>query len=261
MEQDSVAQIMYVVHHRDNSSITGTGRFNTSMAFYTSNSFYYMVWKLFLLSTSQHMHIPAHYSSTEHTYWNFANTLTSIRWLKFHTRWHWTRTCMSKWTWGGATAPWSSTLTPVWPHHRPMISRPDPTPWSVTGRPKHSVLIFEMCVSYIFIVSVFCSHTVSVAPSDVLWTAPTRPTSLVAVPTPVSHSRPSSSCEPQSPYTSSARSWYAKLLTTIPAVAADATDERPETWGQNTTARLWSWVPSNLKVCTHLHVVLIPIED
>ncbi|XP_031163547.1 deleted in malignant brain tumors 1 protein isoform X4 [Sander lucioperca] len=43
MEQDSVAQIMYVVQHRDNSSITGTGRFNTSMDFYTSSSFYYKV--------------------------------------------------------------------------------------------------------------------------------------------------------------------------------------------------------------------------
>ncbi|XP_035519622.1 deleted in malignant brain tumors 1 protein isoform X2 [Morone saxatilis] len=43
MEQDSVAQIMYLVYHRDNSSITGTGRFNTSMDFYTSSSFYYKV--------------------------------------------------------------------------------------------------------------------------------------------------------------------------------------------------------------------------
>ncbi|XP_051234794.1 deleted in malignant brain tumors 1 protein-like isoform X8 [Dicentrarchus labrax] len=43
MEQDSVAQIMYLVHHRGNSSITGTGRFNTSMDFYTSSSFYYKV--------------------------------------------------------------------------------------------------------------------------------------------------------------------------------------------------------------------------
>ncbi|KAM8860211.1 CUB and zona pellucida-like domain-containing protein 1 [Spinachia spinachia] len=40
MEQDSVAQIMYIVRHHDNSSITGTGRFNTSMDFYTSSSFH-----------------------------------------------------------------------------------------------------------------------------------------------------------------------------------------------------------------------------
>lgn len=43
MEQDSVAQIMYLVEHHGNSSITGTGRFNTSMDFYTSSSFYYKV--------------------------------------------------------------------------------------------------------------------------------------------------------------------------------------------------------------------------
>ncbi|XP_059214910.1 deleted in malignant brain tumors 1 protein-like isoform X2 [Centropristis striata] len=43
MEQDSVSQIMYVVHDHDNTSITGTGRFNTSMDFYTSSSFFYKV--------------------------------------------------------------------------------------------------------------------------------------------------------------------------------------------------------------------------
>ena len=43
MEQDSVSQIMYEVKHSDNASITGSGRFNTSMAFYTSSSFFYEV--------------------------------------------------------------------------------------------------------------------------------------------------------------------------------------------------------------------------
>ncbi|XP_054456717.1 deleted in malignant brain tumors 1 protein [Anoplopoma fimbria] len=43
MEQDSVAQIMYLVRHHNETSITGTGRFNTSMDFYTSSSFYYKV--------------------------------------------------------------------------------------------------------------------------------------------------------------------------------------------------------------------------
>ncbi|XP_077960816.1 CUB and zona pellucida-like domain-containing protein 1 isoform X3 [Gasterosteus aculeatus] len=43
MAQDSVAQIMYIVRHHDNTSITGTGRFNTSMDFYTSSSFYSQV--------------------------------------------------------------------------------------------------------------------------------------------------------------------------------------------------------------------------
>ncbi|XP_047459310.1 deleted in malignant brain tumors 1 protein-like isoform X2 [Mugil cephalus] len=40
MEQDSVSQILYVVQHPGKSSIIGTGRFNTSMAFYTSSSYY-----------------------------------------------------------------------------------------------------------------------------------------------------------------------------------------------------------------------------
>lgn len=43
MEQDSVAQIMYVAENHGNGSITGTGRYNTSMDFYTSSNFYYKV--------------------------------------------------------------------------------------------------------------------------------------------------------------------------------------------------------------------------
>ncbi|XP_030297874.1 deleted in malignant brain tumors 1 protein-like isoform X5 [Sparus aurata] len=43
MDQDSVSQIMYLVEHTGNSSIVGTGKFNTSMNFYTSGSFYYQV--------------------------------------------------------------------------------------------------------------------------------------------------------------------------------------------------------------------------
>uniref|UniRef100_A0A3B5A113 CUB and zona pellucida-like domains 1, tandem duplicate 1 n=1 Tax=Stegastes partitus TaxID=144197 RepID=A0A3B5A113_9TELE len=43
MEKDSVSQNMYIVHNPGNSSIIGTGRFNTTMYFYTSSSFYYTV--------------------------------------------------------------------------------------------------------------------------------------------------------------------------------------------------------------------------
>uniref|UniRef100_A0A673CVE0 ZP domain-containing protein n=1 Tax=Sphaeramia orbicularis TaxID=375764 RepID=A0A673CVE0_9TELE len=43
MEQDSVSQIIYRTEHNDNSSVIGTGRFNTTMAFYTSSNFYYKV--------------------------------------------------------------------------------------------------------------------------------------------------------------------------------------------------------------------------
>jgi len=84
--------------------------------------------------------------------------------------------------------------------------------------------------------------------SAALWTKPTRATSPALVPTPASHSRRSSSCEPRSRCTSSARSCYAKPTTTTPGVAGAATNEQPETWGQNTTATLWSWVQSNSKV-------------
>ncbi|PWA25867.1 hypothetical protein CCH79_00001778 [Gambusia affinis] len=43
MEPDSVSQIMFVVNNGGNSSIAGSGRYNTSMAFYTSSSFSYKV--------------------------------------------------------------------------------------------------------------------------------------------------------------------------------------------------------------------------
>lgn len=78
---------------------------------------------------------------------------------------------------------------------------------------------------------------------------------------PVSHSRPFSSCEPQSPFTSSARSWYAKPPTTTPSVAEAAGNAGPEVWGWNTRAKRWSWVPSISKVGRRLHLELMPIVD
>ncbi|XP_041920839.1 deleted in malignant brain tumors 1 protein-like [Alosa sapidissima] len=43
MEKDSVSQIMYVAKEISSFNITGTGRFNTTMAFYTSGSFYQQI--------------------------------------------------------------------------------------------------------------------------------------------------------------------------------------------------------------------------
>uniref|UniRef100_A0A3P8SBQ9 CUB and zona pellucida-like domains 1, tandem duplicate 1 n=1 Tax=Amphiprion percula TaxID=161767 RepID=A0A3P8SBQ9_AMPPE len=43
MEKDSVSQIVYIVSHSGSNSIIGSGRFNTSMDFYTSSSFSYKV--------------------------------------------------------------------------------------------------------------------------------------------------------------------------------------------------------------------------
>ncbi|KAL3050481.1 hypothetical protein OYC64_012502 [Pagothenia borchgrevinki] len=58
MEPDSVSQIMYIVRHNDNSSITGTGRFNTSMAFYTSYNFYYQVTEVpYMVTLNQYMYV------------------------------------------------------------------------------------------------------------------------------------------------------------------------------------------------------------
>ncbi|KAI9535538.1 hypothetical protein NQZ68_003092 [Dissostichus eleginoides] len=58
MEPDSVSQIMYVVRHNDNSSITGSGRFNTSMEFYTSNNFYYQVTEVpYMVTLNQYMYV------------------------------------------------------------------------------------------------------------------------------------------------------------------------------------------------------------
>ena len=39
MELDTTVQILYVARSRVNGTITGTGRFNGTMAFYTSRSF------------------------------------------------------------------------------------------------------------------------------------------------------------------------------------------------------------------------------
>ncbi|XP_029926944.1 deleted in malignant brain tumors 1 protein-like [Myripristis murdjan] len=41
MEQDTTAQIMYIARDTNSSDVTGSGRFNATMAFYTSSSFYY----------------------------------------------------------------------------------------------------------------------------------------------------------------------------------------------------------------------------
>ncbi|XP_062376025.1 deleted in malignant brain tumors 1 protein-like [Sardina pilchardus] len=45
MEKDSVSQIIYRANTVINSTISGTGRFNTTMAFYTSGSFYQQIYQ------------------------------------------------------------------------------------------------------------------------------------------------------------------------------------------------------------------------
>ncbi|XP_063048657.1 deleted in malignant brain tumors 1 protein-like [Engraulis encrasicolus] len=44
MDSDTVSQIIYIAREREDFNITGTGRFNTTMAFYTSSNFYQQIY-------------------------------------------------------------------------------------------------------------------------------------------------------------------------------------------------------------------------
>uniref|UniRef100_A0A3P8SBL3 CUB and zona pellucida-like domains 1, tandem duplicate 1 n=1 Tax=Amphiprion percula TaxID=161767 RepID=A0A3P8SBL3_AMPPE len=58
MEKDSVSQIVYIVSHSGSNSIIGSGRFNTSMDFYTSSSFSYKVTeKPYRVSLNEYMYV------------------------------------------------------------------------------------------------------------------------------------------------------------------------------------------------------------
>ncbi|XP_054606293.2 scavenger receptor cysteine-rich domain-containing protein DMBT1 [Nothobranchius furzeri] len=58
MEPDSTSQIAFIVDHGTNSSITGSGRYNTSMAFYTSSSFYEKVTQVpYKVSLNQYLYV------------------------------------------------------------------------------------------------------------------------------------------------------------------------------------------------------------
>ncbi|XP_074502258.1 CUB and zona pellucida-like domain-containing protein 1 isoform X3 [Sebastes fasciatus] len=88
MEQDSVAQIMYVVRHHDNSSITGTGRFNTSMDFYTSSGFYYKVTQVpYEVTLNQNLYVQVDLRRGDSSLVLFLDTcVTSPSPHDFHTR-------------------------------------------------------------------------------------------------------------------------------------------------------------------------------
>ncbi|XP_023147359.1 deleted in malignant brain tumors 1 protein-like [Amphiprion ocellaris] len=58
MEKDSVSQIVYIVSHSGSNSIIGSGRFNTSMDFYTSSSFSYKVTERpYRVSLNEYMYV------------------------------------------------------------------------------------------------------------------------------------------------------------------------------------------------------------
>ena len=58
MEKDSVSQIMYEASETSNFNITGTGRFNTTMAFFTSGSFYQQIYESpYYVSLNEYMYV------------------------------------------------------------------------------------------------------------------------------------------------------------------------------------------------------------
>ncbi|XP_057704592.1 deleted in malignant brain tumors 1 protein-like isoform X2 [Corythoichthys intestinalis] len=65
MDQYSESQIMYLAQNHDNTSITGTGMFNTSMDFYTSSSFFYKVDEFpYKVSLNQDIYVQVDLSSS-----------------------------------------------------------------------------------------------------------------------------------------------------------------------------------------------------
>uniref|UniRef100_A0A7N8XTI6 Deleted in malignant brain tumors 1 protein-like n=1 Tax=Mastacembelus armatus TaxID=205130 RepID=A0A7N8XTI6_9TELE len=75
MAQDSVAQILYLTEHRGNSSIIGTGSFNTSMAFYTSSSFYYKVTQVpYEVTLNQNLYVQVDLGADDSTLVLFLDT-------------------------------------------------------------------------------------------------------------------------------------------------------------------------------------------
>nr|XP_020454175.1 CUB and zona pellucida-like domain-containing protein 1 [Monopterus albus] len=75
LEQDSVAQIMYLVKNRGNSSLSGTGRFNTSMAFYTSSGFYSQVTQVpYVVTLNQNLYVQVDFGRSDSSLVLFLDT-------------------------------------------------------------------------------------------------------------------------------------------------------------------------------------------
>ncbi|XP_029376880.1 deleted in malignant brain tumors 1 protein-like isoform X2 [Echeneis naucrates] len=75
MDQDSVSQIMYIAKPHAAGTIVGTGRFNTSMAFYTSSSFYQQVTDVpYNVRLNQPMYVQLDLRRGDHTLVLFLDT-------------------------------------------------------------------------------------------------------------------------------------------------------------------------------------------
>ncbi|XP_035255591.1 deleted in malignant brain tumors 1 protein isoform X4 [Anguilla anguilla] len=88
MEQDATAQIMYVARERVEGNITGSGRFNVTMAFYTSGSFNYPVYDSpYVVSPGQYLYVQVRPRRTDSSLVLFLDTcVASPSPHDFHTR-------------------------------------------------------------------------------------------------------------------------------------------------------------------------------
>lgn len=58
MRKDSISQIVYVAHDRLKFNVTGSGQYNTTMAFYTSGNFYQQIYDSpYYVSLNQYMYV------------------------------------------------------------------------------------------------------------------------------------------------------------------------------------------------------------
>ncbi|KAM6916681.1 CUB and zona pellucida-like domain-containing protein 1 [Xenentodon cancila] len=90
MEQDSMSQILYVVRNTENTTITGSGRYNTSMAFYKTRSFYEKVTDYpYEVALNQNLFVQVELRRPENTLQLFIHTcVASPSPFDFETRFH-----------------------------------------------------------------------------------------------------------------------------------------------------------------------------
>uniref|UniRef100_A0A3Q3BFJ4 CUB and zona pellucida-like domains 1, tandem duplicate 1 n=1 Tax=Kryptolebias marmoratus TaxID=37003 RepID=A0A3Q3BFJ4_KRYMA len=88
MQPDSVSQTLFVVHPKNISSISGSGRYNTSMAFYTSSSFYYEVTEVpYEVTLNQNLYVQVNMRRPDSSLVLFLDTcVASPTPFDFHTR-------------------------------------------------------------------------------------------------------------------------------------------------------------------------------
>ncbi|CAN9499684.1 unnamed protein product [Ophioblennius macclurei] len=88
MDQDSLSENMFVIHHPGNSTIIGTGRFNTTMTFYTSSSFNYPVTDFpYVVELNKYIYVEVDLQSNDNNLVIFLDTcVASPSPHDFHTR-------------------------------------------------------------------------------------------------------------------------------------------------------------------------------